>query len=246
MLGVGAWRRSKELTGGKMAEEAEKGAAESAKPAAKPAAKKVRKEVPGNFSYTMTPTRFKETLEAVIAAERPPSFNRDFIETVLGIKGGTVSGFPPILKRIGFLSSDNSPTELYGQFQATSSRSYAALTGLKNGFAELFKRNAHADKAEDDKIKDYLVQITGRKRDDPVLSAILGTFNAIRSFITEDVKVLKVEKENEVEPDAVDSMQGNLASQFGLSYHINIVLPETKDVAVFNAIFQSLRQNLLR
>ena len=84
----------------------------------KSGAKRTRKEVPGNFSYPTTPGRFKETLQAIIAAERPTAVNRDFIETVLGIKGGIVTGFPPILKRIGFLANDNSPTELYGQFQA--------------------------------------------------------------------------------------------------------------------------------
>lgn len=88
--------------------------------------RKSRKDVPGNFSYTNTPGRFKETLQAMIGAERPPTFNRDFIETVLNVKGGAVSGFPPILKRLGFLAQDNSPTELYGQFQADSSRSSAA------------------------------------------------------------------------------------------------------------------------
>lgn len=139
--------------------------------------RKSRKDVPGNFSYTNTPGRFKETLQAIIGAERPPTFNRDFIETVLNVKGGAVSGFPPILKRLGFLAQDNSPTELYGQFQADSSRSSAALAGLRNGFGELFKRNAHVHKADDAKVKDYLVQITGRKKDDPVVNAILGTFN---------------------------------------------------------------------
>ena len=208
------------------------------------AAKAVRKEVLGNFSYTNAHGRFKDTLQAIIAAERPPAFNRDFIETVLGIKGGTVSGYPPILKRLGFLSSDNSPTELYGQFQAESSRSYAALTGLRNGFAELFKRNAHADKAEDEKLKDYLLQITGRKRDDPIIASILGTFNAIRSFITTDVAFPPAISDSQ-EDIAQSSETGDGIGKFGLSYHINIVLPETKDIAVFNAIFQSIRQNLL-
>jgi len=32
----------------------------------------------------------------------------------------------------------------------------------------------------------------------------------------------------------------------GLSYTINLVLPKTDDVAVFNAIFKALRDNLLR
>jgi hypothetical protein len=153
-----------------MAEAATKSQGEPAAPDVP--SRRPKKEVPGNFSYTTTPGRLKDTLQAIISAERPSVVNRDFIETVLGIKGGIVTGFPPILKRIGFLSNDNSPTELYGQFQAESSRSYAALQGLKHGFAELFKRNAHADKADDDKIKDYLVQITGRKREDSTLSAI--------------------------------------------------------------------------
>jgi len=228
-----------------MAEAEQETPEKSKKPAPQ---KRSRKEVPGNFSYTTTPGRFKDVLKAMIEAERPPAFNRDFIETVLDIRGGVVTAFPPILKRIGFLNSDNSPTDLYGQFQGESSRSYAALEGLKNGFGELFKRNAHADKADDEKIKDYLVQITGRKRDDQVISAILGTFNAIRSFIKGEVakpeggtasgdKDLKSSVGHDEDPKV-----GNL----GLAYHINIVLPETKDVAVFNAIFQSLRQNLLK
>lgn len=209
--------------------------------------RRVRKEVRGNFSYTTTPGRFKDTLQAIISAERPSAVNRDFIETVLGIKGGIVSGFPPILKRIGFLSTDNSPTELYGQFQTEGSRSYAALAGLRNGFAELFKRNAHADRADDDKIKDYLVQITGRKRDDGVISAILGTFNAIRSFIVGEVVTPESGIHDSLSGSTESDQGKNLLAQgaIGLSYHINVVLPETKDIAVFNAIFQSLKQNLL-
>ena len=34
--------------------------------------------------------------------------------------------------------------------------------------------------------------------------------------------------------------------RLGLSYTINLVLPKTDDPAVFNAIFRSLRENLLR
>lgn len=206
--------------------------------------KKPRKDVPGNFSYTFTPSRFKDMLQAMIGAERPPTFNRDFIETVLNIKGGTVSGFPPLLKRLGFLAADNSPTELYGQFQGDSSRPAAALAGLRNGFGELFKRNAHVHRADDAKIKDYLVQITGRKKDDQVVNAILGTFNAVRSFIGEGEIVDEGGQEAQDRP-IPDAIAHDMKPNLGLSYHINIVLPETKDVAVFNAIFQSLKQNLL-
>ena len=199
-----------------------------------------RREIAGNFSYSNTPNRFKETLDALIKAERPDKFNRDFIETVLGVKGGTVSGFPPILKRLGLLSQDNSPTELYGQFQSDSGRSEAAYQALKNGFAELFKRNAHVHKADDAKIKDYLVQITGRKKEDAAVSAILGTFNAV----TSDVQGFIPEAVHETPPKPLTGV--GIPAGVGLSYHINIVIPETSDLAVLNAIFRSLRDNLLR
>lgn len=207
---------------------------------------KVKKqEVGGNFSYTNTPGKFKEVLDGLIKADRPPKFNRDFVETVLGVKGGTVSGYPPILKRIGFLSSDNSPTELYGRFQSDSERSAAALEGLQTGFAELFKRNTHVAKAADDKIKDYLVQITGRSKDDTAVKSILGTFNAIRSYVTDDAQIqTPANSSGNSDPPETSHVNKSLSS-VGLSYHINIVLPETSDVTVFNAIFKSLRENLL-
>nr|WP_294850487.1 DUF5343 domain-containing protein [uncultured Sphingomonas sp.] len=210
--------------------------------------KKKKKEVGGNFSYTNSPGRFKEVLDALIKADRPDKFNRDFIETVLNIKGGTVGSFPPILKRLGFLNADNSPTDLYGMFQSDSDRSTAALQGLENGFAELFKRNTHIVKADDGKVADYLVQITGRKKEDPTVKAILGTFNAVRSFVTDDAKSKKDKKPEEKDQNDIDGAPSDFrgGAKLGLSYHINIVLPETSDVTIFNAIFKSLRENLLR
>jgi hypothetical protein len=40
--------------------------------------------------------------------------------------------------------------------------------------------------------------------------------------------------------------QVNNGGGFNLSYTINLNLPETADVEVFNAIFRSLKENLLR
>ncbi len=95
-------------------------------------------------------------------------------------------------------------------------------------------------------MKDYLVQITGRTKDDPIVNAILGTFNAVKSFITEEVSENALSAKDQEKPEDNDRSGGeNIQSKLGLSYHINIVLPETKDVTVFNAIFQSLKQNLL-
>jgi hypothetical protein len=76
-----------------------------------------------------------------------------------------------------------------------------------------------------------------------------STFDAIRNFIVGDVTALIEKNRIEVADDSGGVRTNGAALSgltLGLSYQINIVLPETENVAVFNAIFRSLRDNLLR
>jgi Family of unknown function (DUF5343) len=208
---------------------------------------KERRTIPGNFSYTTTPGKLKIALDKIIEAERPDNFNKNYIETYLTVSGGSAAPIPNILKRVGFISGEGRPTELYGRFQTEGARAEAALEGLKAGFAELFKKNTFAHSLPEEKIKDLLIEITGLKKSDVILNNIYGTFDAFRSFVPASF----VSGGKSADPDKNDIhdqssiSNGSDAMNLGLSYHINIVLPETKDVAVFNAIFQSLKQNLL-
>lgn len=209
-----------------------------------PAAPRV---IPGNFSYTPSHGRLRDALNGIIKAERPDKVSGDFVETVLGVSGGSGRAIPPILKRIGFLSSDGTPTELYAKFQSDNGRSQAALEGLRAGFGELFKRNTYAHKLSEPEVRDLLVEITGLKKDNKTLGAILGTFEAIRGFVRDDGKAPTPPAESKQADKSDGGDRGGYTSPaLGLSYQINIVLPETADISVFNAIFRSLRENLLR
>ena len=210
-----------------------------------------RRSIPGDFSYTPTYGKLRLALENIIKAERPEVFNKDFVATYLGVSGGSATPIPPILRRMGFLGADNRPTELYAKFQNDTQRPAAALDGLKRAFSELFKKNTYAHSLTEDEIKNILVEITGLKKNDSIISQIYGTFDALRHYVPKNftgasdsggAPASDAGLSGSGEPDAkaISSAGG-----FGLSYHINIVLPETKDVAVFNAIFQSLKQNLL-
>lgn len=160
--------------------------------------KATRRQIPGNLPYTRAPGKLSDALKNIIDAERPQKFNRSFLEGVLKITGGSAAPIPPILKKVGFLSSDNSPTDLYSKFKSDSSRAEAALGGLKLGFEEIFRRNEYAHKLSDDKIKDIIVEITGLSKGDSIVSAILGTFSAFneyaKEYSTENVSKSPVEK----------------------------------------------------
>lgn len=213
------------------------------------------RKIPGNLTYLTNHGTFKNVLDKIISASKPEKFTQDYLSTVLGMSGGTSMAVIPILKRIGFLTSDGTPTELYAKFRTASGRAEACLGGLRAGFAELFRRNEHIYAAPDNKLTDLIVEVTGLTKEDAVVRAIRGTFRVLTSYfppgftsadigqaVSSDGDVEKIDDR----PVRRDSADGFVSAPFGLSYQINIVLPETKDVEVYNNIFKSLRDNLLR
>jgi hypothetical protein len=169
--------------------------------------------------------------------------------TILKLTGGSAKAVPPFLKKMQFINPDGSPTQLYSKFKTDGGRSQAAYEGMKNAFVELFKRNEYIHKATENSVKDLIVEITGLKKTDKIVRLIYSTFDAIRGFISGEVSnpVEEVTEDmNQLSPIKKPETDLSYAQKIGLSYHINIVLPETENIGVFDAIFKSLRSNLLR
>ncbi len=220
----------------------------------KPEMKSTPREIPGNFPYTTSHGVLKQILQKIVEAERPSKFSGDFLNTVLGFSGGSAAVVPPILKRTGFLSADATPTDQYNRFKSDGGRSQAALDALRTGFSELFRRNEYAHKFSEEELKDQLVAITGLNKSDSIIRAIAGTFLTFKSFfdpakLPTPTKSHMRTDENSVEDNAHGVGAGGderYGGKIGLAYNINIVIPNTDDPNVLNAIFKSLRENLLR
>lgn len=214
-----------------------------------------QRKIPGNLPYLTASGTLKKALDRLVEASRPDKFNYDFLENVLKLKGGSARAILPILKRISFITSDGIPTELYGRFRTEGGRGPAALQALKAGFPEIFKRSEYAYSVDESKLRDIIVEITGLKSSDAVAQAIKGTFNVLKSYIPAgmdptsiDDEVLSEEFQTpanfQVTPLSPQRPKGG--GQIGLTYNINIVLPETSDLRVLNAIFRSLKENILQ
>lgn len=211
--------------------------------------KTVRRKIAGNFPYTSSPGVFRKVLEKVPVSEKPSVFTTDFLGTVMGATGGAARPIIPIMKAVGLLNQGGAPTELYSQFQTSGGRPSAALQALRNGFPEIFKRNTFAHRAEETAVVDLIVAVTGLPKNDPIVRYILSTFQAFQDYAKSaaesNVQSSDIESRQEAviphkNDSSVESGRG-----VGLVYNINIVLPETTNVEVFNAIFKSLKGNLL-
>ncbi len=187
--------------------------------------------------------------EKIQQAKVPPRYTQDFQATVLGYGSGSARPFIPFLKRLNFIQSDGTPTELYRSFRNGDSSGAAMAEAMRIGFADIFQKNEFANALSDDKLKNLVVEVTGKEPNDGTVTAIVGSFKACKQLA--DFDSTEKDIDNTVTPiELSKSLVKHEPKQTGradlrLAYTININLPETTNVEVYNAIFSSIKQNLL-
>jgi len=211
-----------------------------------------------SLPYVLAPSRIGSLLQKISEAQTPPRFTQDFLETKLGMKGGSATPLIPLLKRIGFLENDGTPTDIYKKYRNPDTAGAALAHGIRKAYSEIFARNDYANDLSRDKLTNLVVEITGKGKDDRVVAAIVATFWTLKEladFATTlpdsgdatRIEISKALPTNEP-PQAlpVRSLSESNGLGLNLSYTINLTLPETDDINVYNAIFKSLKENMLK
>jgi len=191
-------------------------------------------------------------LNKIKSAQTPPRFTQDFLATKLDLSGGGARPLIPFLKRTGFLGSDGVPTERYKRFRNPGQSGRAAREALREGYKSLYEVNEYIHDASDKDLLGVVVQVTGLEPDSSTSKAIVASFKALKEFATfDDAEEGEHDADGDNIPDAggrdrEERQHVTLTKGLGLSYTINLHLPPTSDIKVFDAIFSSLRENLLQ
>ncbi|MDB4978371.1 MAG: hypothetical protein JWM56_557 [Candidatus Peribacteria bacterium] len=203
-----------------------------------------------NVPYVNAYGIITKTLEKIKTASTPDRFTQDFLSTKLALKGGSARPIIPFLKRTGFLNADGTPTDLYKEFRNEQLRPHAAAQGIRKGYAALYEINEYVHDASDAELKGVIVQATGLDASSSSVKSIIGSFKALRSLANFDDINEKDVLESEPTPDFEQKFSpikevDKKSIDIKLGYTINLNLPATSDIAVFNAIFKSLRDHLI-
>lgn len=201
--------------------------------------------------YLSSPGTFDTALQKMKSAATPPNFNNDFVNTKLGIKGGAGRVLPPFFKRIGLVGGDGSPTELYKQMRNPATSGAALAAALKIAFRPLYEVNEYCHELSDQDLKGLILQVTGLEDGNRVAQLIQATFNRIKKHADFEAKLdsksdLDSKAEQETPNKKIDGGHIGMNGRLSVGYTINLNLPASTNVEVFNAIFKSLREHLLR
>lgn len=208
-----------------------------------------------NLPYMVSSGTLTKILNKICDASIPENFNGDFLGTKLGFPGGNQKAFIPWAKKCKLLAEDGTPTQLYKDFRNPTYRGVSMATALKKGYEELYVRNEYAhDLSKPDFVK-LVTDATGLAHDNQTVKAIVNSFFNAKEFADFDATTTPkdetskdTEKHEKSDADNTESHSKPLKRKqidLGISYTINLVLPKTDDPAVFNAIFKSLKDNLL-
>ncbi|MCH7827877.1 MAG: DUF5343 domain-containing protein [Bacteroidetes bacterium] len=204
-----------------------------------------------NLAYMSGPGTLPKILKKICEAAVPTSFNRDFLGTKLGFPGGNQMSFISWAKKSGLINTDGTPTQIYKNFRNPSFRGAAMVNALKIGYEELYIRNEYAHELSKKDLIKLVSEITGNPHDNSTVKAIVNSFLNAKEFANFDAKTLpKTESKTQEKAEIVEkpiptpSISTNKMT-LGLNYTINLVLPKTDDPAIYDAIFKSLKENLL-
>lgn len=206
-----------------------------------------------NLPYMSSYGRISFILQKIKEAQTPERFTNDFLKVKIGAKSSNDFPFIGLAKRLNLLDSAGSPTELYKAFRSTDSKvSKAAMAAcLKIAYSNLYSVNEYAHDLTTKDLEGLVIQITGLDAKNRVVTLIVKTYETLKQFANFDKSLDDFKEKIKDDKITIDGKSDKNASEYSelemnLNYTINLVLPKTDDISVFNAIFKSLKENLLR
>jgi uncharacterized protein DUF5343 len=208
--------------------------------------------------YTLAYGQLADFFTKIREGQAPTQFTQQLLKD-LGFTSTNHRAYIPILKVLGFLSPDGAPTSRYHEYRDYSKSQHVMGQGIREAYSDIFliKENpTNADKKSiEGKFKSF------HNVSDNVAGRMSKTFFALLELAdlngapapeaaqedpeetadVEEAPVLNIVTPTEAAPAAVKKSVKAPA----LHYNIQIHLPPTKDIEVYNAIFKSLKEHLI-
>jgi hypothetical protein len=192
------------------------------------------------YPYLTSVKNLPAMLEKIKTAGAPPKFTHEFLKTNLGFSSSSDRTIVGVLKKLGFLTADGTPTARYNEFRDTTKSGRAMAVGLREGWAEIFLSDQLAYTRSTGELTGIFKSVTGKAQS--VASKMAATFKTLASV--GDWKAAGDPASEEKESAPLEPEEGAKGT-LNLHHDIHIHLPATSDVATYTAIFRALREELL-
>lgn len=206
-------------------------------------------------AYLQTTKNLQSIINSVVSAKAPERFTNKFLED-LGFKSTNDRLYIGVFKALGLLDENGIPTQRYHQFLDQSETGKVLAIGVQEAYEDLFALRKDAQKLSTDEVKGKLKTLTQGQKSDNILLLMANTFKALCDVAdwTNSISSSNNMSDMPASPTTTitDEAQGqnigtyqSASNKMNFHYNIQIHLPETTNMAVYDAIFQSLKKHLM-
>lgn len=197
-------------------------------------------------AYVLPVNRIPDLFGKIRDGQAPERFTHQLLKD-WGFSSTNDRAFVPLLKELGFLTADGKPTPQYHDYRDHSRSKTVMGQALRVAYSDIFLIKEHptaSDRAAvEGKFKSF------HNASENVAGLMAKTFFGLLALADLSKKTVSVptsteSKQSPPEQSPPAQPDGNIFGRTGLHYNIQIHLPATKDVEVYNAIFKSLREHL--
>lgn len=213
-------------------------------------------------AYLTSGKNVEAVLNAMMQAKAPPKFTQRFLED-LGFKSTADRLFINVFKALGLLSPDGAPTARYYEFLDQSQSGRVLAEAIEEAYADIFQLRRDAQNMERADLKGKFRTLTQGQTGDSVIDKVVMTFQALAKLA--DFAAPRMHRESVADPTseqpdetAIFENGGGVARPLapvltgsdglrlgGFIYNIELHLPDSRDPAVYEALFKALKVHLL-
>ena len=207
-------------------------------------------------AYLTSTKRLSEILDALKTAKAPEKFTQGFLETLeFKSKGDRLT--IGVLKSLKFIDDAGKPMERYFRFIDQSQSAKVLAESIEDAYSDLFAVNLKAHQLSKQEIVGKFKTLSQGQYSDSVLNMMAMTFTALVSLADFDSPRKPFQITSEAQKPPASHAESNATAPNdhdegikniklgGLVYNIQIVLPESRDPTVYDALFRSLKEHLL-
>lgn len=203
-------------------------------------------------AYMTSRKRLPDIFDAIRTAQAPEKFTQKFLENLeFKAKGDRL--IINILKKLGFIDDTGKPIQRYYEYLDQTQSSRVLAEGIKEAYSDLYAINVNAHHLPKQELIGKFKTLSQGQYGDGVLNHMVDTFLALvklADFKAHKKKTQKTSLSTSISTNENQSLETHVTKNSeginlgGLVYNIQIILPETRDPAVYDALFSSLKRHL--
>jgi hypothetical protein len=203
-------------------------------------------------SYLTSAKNLSGILNSIVGAQAPDKFTTRFLES-LDYKSNSDRLVIGLLKSLGFLADDGRPTQRYFDYLDQTQSQAVLAQAIREAYADLFQVNKNANQMSKTEVVNKFKTLAQGQYSESVLDKMGMTFMALCTLADFGAAPSPQESapttaapptEPPSRPAELEQARGKGLSISGLVYNIQLILPESRDARVYDALFDSLKRHL--